>query len=59
MNLARYTLYQKTAPLIQAIVSTDRSPGLGGIFKPFMPETRAWAATGEGGKEAERKGGKE
>ncbi|MDR1519260.1 MAG: hypothetical protein LBU23_03825 [Planctomycetota bacterium] len=56
MNLARYTLYQKTAPLIQAIISTDRSPGLGGIFKPFMPEARAWAATGEGGKEAERKG---
>ncbi len=38
VNLARYTLYQKTAPLIQAIISTDRAPGLGGIFKPFMPE---------------------
>ncbi|MCL2000796.1 MAG: SPFH domain-containing protein, partial [Planctomycetes bacterium] len=39
VNLARYTLYQKTAPLIQAIISTDRAPGLGGIFKPFMPES--------------------
>jgi regulator of protease activity HflC (stomatin/prohibitin superfamily) len=38
VNLARYTMYQKAAPLIQAIVSTDRAPGLGGIFKPFMPE---------------------
>ncbi len=38
-NLARYTLYQKTAPLIQAIISTDRAPGLGGIFKSFLPES--------------------
>lgn len=38
VNLARYTLYRKTAPLIQAIISTDRAPGLGGIFKPFMPD---------------------
>ena len=37
VNLARYTLYQKTAPLIQAIISTDRAPGFGGIFQPFMP----------------------
>ncbi|MCC8189073.1 MAG: hypothetical protein LIP77_00360 [Planctomycetes bacterium] len=37
VNLARYTLYQKTAPLIQAIISTDREPGLGGIFQSFMP----------------------
>ena len=41
VNLARYTLYQKTAPLIQAIISTDRAPGLGGIFKPFMPDESA------------------
>ena len=41
VNLARYTLYQKTAPQIQAIISTDRAPGLGGIFKPFMPEAAA------------------
>ncbi|MDR2390532.1 MAG: hypothetical protein LBE84_02470, partial [Planctomycetota bacterium] len=47
-NLARYTLYQKTAPLIQAIVSTDRAPGLGGIFKPFMPDARKWAEQGDG-----------
>lgn len=37
MNLARFTLYQKTAPLIRAIISTDQAPGLGGIFKPLMP----------------------
>ncbi|MDR1534437.1 MAG: hypothetical protein LBU64_04985 [Planctomycetota bacterium] len=49
VNLARYTLYQKTAPLIQAIVSTDRSPGLGGIFQPFMPEADRWRGDGRGG----------
>ena len=37
-NLSRYTLYQKTAPLIDAIVSTDREPGLGAIFGSFMPK---------------------
>lgn len=36
-DLARYTLYKNTAPLIQGIVSTDREPGLGGIFKSFLP----------------------
>ncbi len=36
-NLARSTLYQKTAPLINTIVSTDREPGLGGIFASFLP----------------------
>ncbi len=36
VNLSRYTLYKKTAPLIESIVSTDRAPGLGGIFQPFM-----------------------
>ncbi|MCD8349329.1 MAG: hypothetical protein LUC93_01790 [Planctomycetaceae bacterium] len=38
-NLARYTLYKKTAPLIDAIISTDRAPGLGGIFNSFLPGT--------------------
>ncbi|MDR1612472.1 MAG: hypothetical protein LBT97_06765 [Planctomycetota bacterium] len=37
-DLARYTLYRKTAPLIQAIISTDRAPGFGGIFESFMPK---------------------
>lgn len=37
-NLARYTLYKKTAPMIEAIISTDREPGLGGIFTSFLPE---------------------
>ena len=36
LDLARYTLYQKAAPLVQAIVSTDRAPGLGGIFRPLL-----------------------
>lgn len=44
MNLARYTLYKKTAPLISGIVSTDTAPGLGGIFKPFLPGGDAQAA---------------
>ncbi len=46
-NLARYTLYQKTAPLIQAIISTDRAPGLGGIFQSFLPKTPVAAASAE------------
>lgn len=37
-NLARYTLYKRTAPQIGSIISTDREPGLGGIFKSFMPD---------------------
>ncbi|MCC8180557.1 MAG: hypothetical protein LIP23_06585 [Planctomycetes bacterium] len=45
-NLARFTLYQKTAPLINSIISTDREPGLGGIFKAFMPRPDATAAQG-------------
>ena len=52
VNLARYTLYQKTAPLIQAIISTDRAPGLGGIFKPFMPEAPAIEGAAASGKGA-------
>ena len=36
-NLARFVLYQKTAPRIQSILSTDREPGLGGIFQSFIP----------------------
>ncbi len=42
-DLARFTLYKNTAPLIQAIVSTDRAPGLGGIFQSFMPTPPAVA----------------
>ena len=37
MNLAKYTMYKKTAPMIDGIVSTDRAPGLGGLFKAFLP----------------------
>ena len=37
-ELARYTFYRAASPLIQAIISTDREPGLGGIFKAFLPK---------------------
>lgn len=40
-ELARYTLFSKTAPLIEAIISTDRAPGLGGIFQSFLPDVPA------------------
>ena len=42
-NLARYTLYKKTAPMIGAIITTDSEPGLGGIFRSFMPDGRTTA----------------
>ncbi|MDR0361239.1 MAG: hypothetical protein LBJ46_00905 [Planctomycetota bacterium] len=48
VDLARYTLYKKTAPLIQAIVSTDRAPGLGGIFGSFAPKTPGAGGGGQG-----------
>ncbi|MCD7895518.1 MAG: hypothetical protein LUG50_02450 [Planctomycetaceae bacterium] len=35
-NLARFTLYRKAAPRIGSIISTDRAPGLGGIFESFL-----------------------
>ncbi len=38
-NLARFVLYQKPAPRIQSILSTDREPGLGGIFQSFTSRT--------------------
>lgn len=38
LNLARFTLYRKMAPQIGSILTTDREPGLGGIFKPLFPE---------------------
>jgi regulator of protease activity HflC (stomatin/prohibitin superfamily) len=48
-NLSRYTLYKKTAPMIESIVSTDRAPGLGGIFQPLMQSAPA-TPTAAGGR---------
>lgn len=36
-NLARYTLYKKTAPMIGSILASDRESGLGSIFNQFTP----------------------
>ncbi len=47
-NLSKYTLYKKTAPLIESIISTDRAPGLGGIFQPFMRGSPALPAPAGG-----------
>ncbi len=56
-NLSRYTLYKKTAPMIESIVSTDRAPGFGGIFQSFLqggwepsPSAAAGASAPGGGR---------
>ncbi len=37
MNFARYELYQKIGPRVQSILAGDDESGLGGLFKPFLP----------------------
>ena len=39
-NFARYTLYEKLGPQIRSILSGDDDNGLGGLFKPFIPQTK-------------------
>jgi regulator of protease activity HflC (stomatin/prohibitin superfamily) len=39
-NFARYTLYEKLGPQIRSILSGDDENGLGGLFKPFIPQTK-------------------
>lgn len=36
-NYARYVFYDKIAPQIETVLSSDDPSGLGGIFKPFNP----------------------
>jgi regulator of protease activity HflC (stomatin/prohibitin superfamily) len=48
-GLARYTLYQRIAPRIDSILSTDVAPGLGGVFGPFMPGAAGFAPRQEDG----------
>ncbi len=38
MNYARYLFYQKVAPQIQRILSTDETGGFGDLFRPLMPQ---------------------
>ncbi len=45
VDLARYALYKKSAPLVEAIISTDRAPGLGSIFQSFLPDMTPAATT--------------
>lgn len=37
LGLARYTLYQRIAPRIDAIISNDDRNGLGAMFRPYLP----------------------
>jgi regulator of protease activity HflC (stomatin/prohibitin superfamily) len=37
MDLARYTFYQRSAPQIRSILSSDESEGLGTIFGAYLP----------------------
>lgn len=39
-NLARYALYQKLAPRIQSIITTDSKEGLGGALLPVRAEKK-------------------
>ena len=36
LGFARYTLYQKIAPRIDAIISSDDHNGLGAMFRPYL-----------------------
>jgi len=36
-NYARHLLYQKIAPKIRTILTSDDKEGLGGLFTPFIP----------------------
>jgi len=37
LNFARYTFYERLAPMISNILSGDQDDGLGGLFKAFVP----------------------
>ncbi len=37
MNLARYVLYERIAPRVMSVLSSDQGDGLGAIFTPFLP----------------------
>ena len=43
MNLARYRFYEKIAPQIGSVLSSDRQQGLGTIFGPLLPEGKGGA----------------
>jgi len=38
-NFARYTLYEKIGPRLQAVLSSDTAEGVGNIFSGFAPST--------------------
>ncbi|MDA0991931.1 MAG: hypothetical protein O3A51_14420, partial [Verrucomicrobia bacterium] len=44
MDLARYVLYQRIAPQVESVLSTDGPEGLGGLFTPFLPGGRKGVA---------------
>ena len=39
-NFAKYTLYKKLAPQIRSVLSGDDDNGLGGLFKPFISQSK-------------------
>lgn len=45
MELARYAFNKKIGPRVESILSTDRAPGLGGLFAPALPDAPAPAPT--------------
>ncbi|HPA78928.1 MAG TPA: SPFH domain-containing protein, partial [Kiritimatiellia bacterium] len=43
MNLARYRFYEKIAPQIGSVLSSDQKQGMGAIFGPLLPEGKGGA----------------
>ena len=39
LNFARYAFYQKFAPQIRTLLTSDDETGLGGLFRPFLSST--------------------
>lgn len=40
MNLSRHALYERLGPRITSIMSSDQEDGLGGLFRPFLPQRK-------------------
>ncbi len=40
LYLARHAFYEKIGPRILSVLSTDQADGLGGLFTPFIPQSK-------------------
>ena len=44
LNFARYVFYQRVAPCIRSVISSDDSGGWGALFQPLLPATKEGGA---------------